>query len=171
MSIFFVVSGMNFDLRILKEVGVAGLVYFLVRIVGKYLGASLGCRFTGFPAKIRDNLGLALIPQAGVAIGLAFMGQRLLPAEFGNLLLTIILASSILYELTGPVAAKAALFRSGAIAANAKKDWVRQEYGVIDWPRPIDWFRRRRSDTAEASAVTEEKSHRKSEKHSKGTAR
>ncbi len=72
------------------------------------------------PAKTRDWLGVTLIPQAGVAIGLAFLGCRLLPAETGEMLLTIILSSSVLYELIGPACAKAALFRrSGAIDKEA----------------------------------------------------
>ncbi|MEG2939486.1 MAG: cation:proton antiporter, partial [Oscillospiraceae bacterium] len=56
-----------------------------------------------------------LVPQAGVAIGLAFLGQRILPPDIGSLLLTIILSSSVLYELIGPVSAKAALRLSGVI--------------------------------------------------------
>ena len=86
-----------------------------MRILGKYGGAFLGCAITKTDVKIRNYLGLALIPQAGVAIGLAFLGQRMLPEEMGNLFLTIILASSVLYELTGPICAKAALILSGAI--------------------------------------------------------
>ena len=64
---------------------------------------------------VRNYLGLALIPQAGVAIGLAFLGERMLPSDKGDLLLTIILASSVLYELVGPACAKGALFMSGSI--------------------------------------------------------
>ena len=73
-------------------------------------------------------MGLALIPQAGVVIGLAFLGQRLLPAEIGNLLLTIILSSSVLYELVGPASAKLSLlpFRNNQ---EGNKAGSRQEYG------------------------------------------
>lgn len=63
-------------------------------------------------------MGLALIPQAGVAIGLAFLGQRLLPQETGNLMLAIILSSSVLYEMIGPVCAKLALVFSGSIPSD-----------------------------------------------------
>lgn len=66
-------------------------------------------------------MGLALIPQAGVAIGLAFLGQRLLPEEMGKLLLTIILSSSVLYEMVGPVCAKMSLFLSGSITTEKMK--------------------------------------------------
>lgn len=115
MSIFFVLSGMNLDITAFKTLGIIGVVYFVVRIVGKYFGAYAGCAIAGTKKNIRDNLGLALIPQAGVAIGLAFLGQRLLPVNLGNDLLTIILSSSVLYELIGPISAKFALIRSGAI--------------------------------------------------------
>ena len=115
LSLFFVVSGMNLDVGALAAFGSIGVVYFLVRIVGKYAGAWLGCAATGMDRKSRDYLGLALVPQAGVAIGLAHLGRRILPGEYGSLLMTIILASSVLYELIGPACAKLALFRSGVI--------------------------------------------------------
>lgn len=115
MSLFFIVSGMNLDLYVLGKVGVIGVSYFMIRIVGKYLGTYLSCLFTGTDRKIRNYMGLALIPQAGVAIGLAFLGQRLLPAETGRFMLTIILSSSVLYEIIGPICAKLALFLSGSI--------------------------------------------------------
>jgi hypothetical protein len=99
-----------------------GVVYFIVRIVGKYLGAYLGCTWTNTTDKVRDYLGLALIPQAGVAIGLAFLGRRMLPTATGNMLLTIILSSSVLYELIGPVCAKFALIHSGSIKKEKLQD-------------------------------------------------
>lgn len=115
MSIFFIVSGMNLDMNALKTVGAVGVSYFLIRIVGKYLGTYLSCLVMGTTKEIRNYMGFALIPQAGVAIGLAFLGQRMLPPETGSLMLTIILSSSVLYEMVGPVSAKAALFLSGSI--------------------------------------------------------
>ena len=121
MSIFFVLSGMNLDVGALSAFGIVGIVYFLVRIVGKYLGAYLGCLAVKSEKPIRNYLGVALIPQAGVAIGLAYLAKRILPDEIGNLLMTIILASSVLYELIGPACAKFALIRSGAIKKEALK--------------------------------------------------
>ena len=116
MSVFFIVSGMNLDVRALATVGVVGISYFIVRIVGKYLGTYISCALTGTSREIRNYMGLALIPQAGVAIGLAFLGQRLLPPETGKLMLTIILSSSVLYEMVGPISAKVALLLSGSIS-------------------------------------------------------
>lgn len=115
MSVFFIVSGMNLDLRSLYVAGAAGVAYFFVRIAGKYFGAYAGCALTHTDSGIRNWLGAALIPQAGVSIGLAFLARRILPPDSGNLLVTIILSSSVLYELIGPACAKLALFASGSV--------------------------------------------------------
>ena len=123
LLLFFFRSGLSFDLgSLLGNSGmigavpllVIGVVYFLVRILGKYLGAWAGCRLAGKPAKVRNWLGLALIPQAGVAIGLAALGARELGGEMGHALETIILSSSVLYELIGPGSAKLSLYLSGS---------------------------------------------------------
>ena len=123
LLLFFFRSGLSFDLGSLlgnsESIGSVpllwiGVAYFLVRILGKYLGAWLGCRFAGKPPKVRNFLGLALIPQAGVAIGLAALGARELGGELGHALETIILSSSVLYELIGPGSAKLSLYLSGA---------------------------------------------------------
>lgn len=121
MLLFFVVSGMSLDVKLLAGFGLVGIGYFLVRIAGKYLGAWLGCALTHREEKIRIYLGAALVPQAGVAIGLAYLSQRILPERIGSLLMSIILASSVLYELIGPACAKFALFRSGAIPPEKKE--------------------------------------------------
>lgn len=121
LLLFFVRSGMSFKLDALVSTegalnGVPLLVigggYFLVRILGKYQGAWLGCWAVGKDKLVRNYLGLALIPQAGVAIGLAALGARTLGGSMGEDLQTIILASSVLYELIGPGCAKLALYLS-----------------------------------------------------------
>ena len=121
LLLFFVRSGLNFKLDVLVNssgsVGttpliVIGILYFFFRIVGKYAGAFLGCLAVGKPKETRNYLGLALIPQAGVAIGLAALGARTLGGDDGIALNTIILASSVLYELIGPACAKLALYLS-----------------------------------------------------------
>ena len=116
MLLFFVMSGMSMNLSSFATVGLVGVVYFVVRIVGKYGGAYLGCLVTKKSPQVKNYLGLALIPQAGVAIGLAFMGERMLPNGVGSTFLSIILCSSVLYEMAGPGLAKLALFKSGAIS-------------------------------------------------------
>ena len=121
LLLFFVRSGMNFKLDALFSASgslngvpliAVGVGYFLVRILGKYVGAWLGCAAVKKDRLVRNYLGLALIPQAGVAIGLAALGARTLGGVMGSDLETIILASSVLYELLGPGCAKLALYLS-----------------------------------------------------------
>lgn len=128
LLLFFVRSGVSFDLKALvssSSIGsvpiiVIGVVYFFVRIIGKYAGAYLGSLIVKKDKKVRNYLGLALIPQAGVAIGLAAMGARTIGGEVGAALETIILASSVLYELIGPACAKLSLFLSKSYDPNNK---------------------------------------------------
>ena len=121
LLMFFVRSGLSFQLDLLFSpsslIGgvsliVVGVLYFLVRIAGKYTGAFAGCAAGKKPKTVRNYLGLALIPQAGVAIGLAALGARTLGGDMGSALNTIILASSVLYELIGPGCAKLSLYLS-----------------------------------------------------------
>lgn len=121
LLLFFVRSGLSFNLSALVNssaaVGatpllVVGIVYFFIRIVGKYSGAFIGSKIAKKPKEVSNYLGLALIPQAGVAIGLAALGARTLGGETGVALETVILASSVLYELVGPACAKLSLYLS-----------------------------------------------------------
>lgn len=123
LLLFFFRSGLSFDLgSLFGNTGALGAVplliigisYFLVRIIGKYIGAWTGCHLAKKDPKVRNYLGLALIPQAGVAIGLAALGARELGGEMGHALETIILSSSVLYELIGPASAKLSLYLSGS---------------------------------------------------------
>ncbi len=127
LLLFFVRSGINFNLdSLFKPSGsigtvsliLIGIIYFIVRIIGKYAGAFLGCWQVKKPKEVRNYLGLALIPQAGVAIGLAALGARTLGGEQGSALETIILASSVLYELIGPACAKLSLYLSKSYSTN-----------------------------------------------------
>ncbi len=122
LLLFFVLSGMRMNVPALATAGVIGIAYFFVRILGKYAGAYIGARVSGASMEIRRFLGLALVPQAGVSIGLAVLGQRILPYESGVLLSTIILSSGVLYEMVGPACAKLSLFLSHTVQRPAKKD-------------------------------------------------
>lgn len=115
MLLFFVLSGMRLNVPMLATAGMIGVGYFFVRIIGKYVGAYAGAVVSGASTVIRNYLGLALVPQAGVSIGLAALGQRILPAGAGALLSTIILSSGVLYEMVGPASAKMALLLSHTI--------------------------------------------------------
>lgn len=115
LLIFFVVSGMNFDITLLGSIGLVGLCYFLTRIVGKVGGTYLGGMVTKQDKQTKLYLGLALIPQAGVSIGLSAIACRVLSTETATLVSTIILTSGILYELVGPLSAKFAIFKCSQI--------------------------------------------------------
>ena len=142
LLLFFVRSGASFKLDALVSTSSIGatpliviaIVYFFVRMIGKYVGSFLGCMVTKKDHKIRNYLGLALIPQAGVAIGLAAMGARILGGEMGSSLETIILASSILYELIGPVCAKLSLYLNHSY----NKTGLEETKDVIENEQKID---------------------------------
>ena len=125
LLLFFALSGLRLNIPSLATAGVIGVAYFFVRIAGKYAGASSGAALCRADPSIIKYLGLALTPQAGVSIGLAVLGQRMLPAAEGTMLATIILSSAVLYELTGPACAKLALLRSGAIPHPATRQPAR----------------------------------------------
>jgi len=115
LLIFFVVSGMKLDLQMIRVTGIMGVAYFFIRFIGKYVGSFTGAAALKLGTPVRNYLGMALTPQAGVSIGLAALGQRLLPPDSAVLLNTIILSSAVLYEMTGPALAKASLYLSGAV--------------------------------------------------------
>lgn len=139
MLCFFVMSGMRFNLKSFTDmtrVGIAplfvvSLVYFFARIIGKYLGAYLGGLSTKSDKKITRYLGLGLIPQAGVAIGLSIMGAEAIGGSDGVALQTIILASSVLYELVGPGSAKLGLYLSKSYSTDID-ELVPQEMVVAE---------------------------------------
>lgn len=127
LLVFFVRSGMTLNLSALFTsggsisaipLGLVGVIYFVVRVLGKYGGAYLGSLITKKPKTIRNYLGLGLVPQAGVAIGLAALGARALTnygaPELGDALYTIIIAAGVLHEIFGPASAKFALYKTGS---------------------------------------------------------
>ncbi len=113
LTLFFVLSGMRLQLAALASIGAVGIVYFVTRIIGKYGGATLGSIVARSTPENKKYLGLALIPQAGVSLGLAALGSRILESyghdEYAIMLTTIIVAAGVLYEIFGPPAAKFSL--------------------------------------------------------------
>ena len=122
---FFVISGASLDLSIffngsgLIIVGIA-FTYIVARVVGKWFGAYAGASITKSEPKIKKYLGFTLIPQAGVAIGLATTAGKLFSlreetALTGVLVVAIILTSTLVYEIVGPMVSKFALSKAGEI--------------------------------------------------------
>ncbi|HSP48335.1 MAG TPA: cation:proton antiporter [Clostridiaceae bacterium] len=117
---FFTIAGVDVNFGVLKGVGLIGVGYVIFRVVGKLLGAYAGARLTNAPEVVQKYLGFTLIPQAGVAIGLSMVAERVLPGETGLAIKTIILGATVIYELVGPVIAKMALVKAGAIVLEEK---------------------------------------------------
>lgn len=113
-TLFFVISGAELDLHVLSTVGILGLLYILARSLGKYFGARVGASVVKSEPKIRKYLGLTLLPQAGVAIGMAQVVITKLP-EYGAEIRAVVLCATLVYELIGPVITRIALERSGEI--------------------------------------------------------
>ncbi len=114
---FFTLSGADLQLSMLRKVGVLGIGYIVFRVIGKVLGAYVGARIARTPEKVQKYLGFTLIPQAGVAIGLSLLAEEALPG-MGSELRNIILGSTVVYELLGPIIAKQALKKAGEISTS-----------------------------------------------------
>ena len=108
---FYVLAGANLDIGLLGSLGLIGSVYIISRIFGRIGGAYAGAVIAGTEQSIRRYMGLALMAQAGVAIGLAMMAKASLPHTGGAILNTII-ATTVVYEIFGPIAARYALLKA-----------------------------------------------------------
>ena len=108
---FYVLAGANLDIGLLGSLGLIGSVYIISRIIGRIGGAYAGAVIAGTEQSIRRYMGLALMAQAGVAIGLAMMAKASLPHTGGAILNTII-ATTVVYEIFGPIAARYALLKA-----------------------------------------------------------
>ena len=111
---FFFLSGAGLDVRLIPQVGVIGIIYIIFRVVGKVLGTAIGGKISHASPKIQKYLGFTLVPQAGVAIGLATTAMKVVP-EHGPGIKTVILCGTVIYELIGPVITKLALKSAGEI--------------------------------------------------------
>jgi Kef-type K+ transport system membrane component KefB len=111
---FFVVSGAELDITFLPKVGLIGVLYIVFRVAGKVLGASIGAIIMKAPSTVKNYIGLTLIPQAGVAIGLSLIAARALP-EYGQTIRAVVLCATLIYELIGPAITKIGLQKAGEI--------------------------------------------------------
>ena len=115
--LFFVLSGAELDFSILLTVGIPGVIYIIARSAGKYFGAFTGAAMSHADPKVRKYLGVTLLPQAGVAIGMAQMvAASDLPQTLSAQVVTVALFATLVYELAGPVLTKLALAKAGEIS-------------------------------------------------------
>jgi Kef-type K+ transport system membrane component KefB len=110
--LFFVLAGLHFDFGALKVAGLLAILVVLTRFAGKYLGVRVGGAISGAPEAVRKYLGLALLPKAGVTIGLALLAERAFP-NFGAVIFNAILASVVINELIAPLLVRFAIIKTG----------------------------------------------------------
>ena len=112
--LFFVISGAELDLQILANpvTIMLGVIYIVARSAGKYYGSAVSCRMTGQSRPITDNLGITLLPQAGVALGMALTAATL---PDGAMARNVVLFAVLIYELVGPMLTKRSLLAVGEI--------------------------------------------------------
>jgi Kef-type K+ transport system membrane component KefB len=119
--LFFTLVGARFQLALLPTMGLLGMAYVLLRSTGKFVGAWLGGNLGGAEPAVRNNLGLGLLSQAGVAIGLALASADrfcVLGEEgevLGSLVLSVITATTFVVQIAGPIGVKFAISRAGEI--------------------------------------------------------
>jgi Kef-type K+ transport system membrane component KefB len=118
MVFFFVLAGDSLEVGALAEIGLVGIVYLLARIAGKILGAWTGARVSHADKDVQRWMGAALLPQAGVAIGMALLAADRFP-EYQPIILPVILGSTVFFELVGPVFTRMALNRTGHVTTDA----------------------------------------------------
>lgn len=117
---FFTLAGASLNLKILMEVGTLGLGYIIARAAGKIIGASLGAKAVNADDAVVKYLGLGLLPQGGISIGLSMIVKQQLP-ELSTAIITIIMFSVLVYEVSGPIFAKIAIDKAGEIDGRIKK--------------------------------------------------
>ena len=109
---FFVLAGLHFDLSVMKFAGILALLIVITRCLGKYMGVRVGAGISHAPDNVKNYLGLALLPTAGVAVGLVLLASIQFPT-FGTLMLNAVLAATIINELIAPPLSKYAIFKAG----------------------------------------------------------
>ncbi|MEJ1337244.1 MAG: cation:proton antiporter [Candidatus Sedimenticola sp. (ex Thyasira tokunagai)] len=111
MVIFFMLAGASLEIGMLAELGLVGAVYLLTRIIGKLLGAWIGAKISDASDDMRHWMGFALMPQAGVAIGMALLAANQFP-EYRQSILSIVISTTVFFEIIGPIFTRLALRRT-----------------------------------------------------------
>ncbi|MEF8833881.1 MAG: cation:proton antiporter [Halofilum sp. (in: g-proteobacteria)] len=112
MLLFFVLAGASLHIEALIGIGSLGIGYVVLRLAGKMAGAALGARIAGAEPAIQRWTGVALMPQAGVALGLALLADQRFP-QLGETLLPLVIAATVIFELLGPAGTRLAITRAG----------------------------------------------------------
>lgn len=110
---FFVLAGARLDIYMLPKIGIIGAAYLLFRILGKVFGASIGATISKAPETVKKYIGFGLFSQVGVAVGLAIIvSKEFKGTDLGSLVITILLATTVVTELVGPLFTKMAVIKA-----------------------------------------------------------
>ena len=139
ITLFFVLSGAALEFGVFADISVIliGLVYIIIRSLGKYLGAHWSSVLAKSPEPVRKWLGITLLPQAGVALGMCATAYRVLGGPEGTLIRNIVLFSVLIYELIGPSLTKMALTKAGDIQAKSPELLSRREKRLSEITKPV----------------------------------
>jgi len=113
--LFFVLAGANLEINLLAQLGKIGIFYFLLRVIGKYFGTYVGAIISRADNDVKRYLGIAQMPQAGVALGMALIAKSEFSGTMGSMIFTTVAATTIFYEIIGPYFVKIALQRSNQL--------------------------------------------------------
>ena len=139
ITLFFVLSGAALDFSVFADLSVVliGVVYILFRSMGKILGAHWSSSLAKSPETVRKWLGITLLPQAGVALGMCSTAYRVLGGAEGTLIRNIVLFSVLIYELVGPSLTKWALTKAGDIQAKSPDMLTRRQRRLQEITKPV----------------------------------
>ncbi len=112
--LFFTLAGMGLDIKVLATVSTLGIGYILARALGKIIGAGVGAVALKESKTIQKYLGLSLLTQGGISIGLSSIVANELP-QFSESIITVILFSVLVFEIMGPIFAKIAITKAGEV--------------------------------------------------------
>jgi Kef-type K+ transport system membrane component KefB len=114
MILFFVLAGASLHLDALMQAGLLGTAYVFCRVAGLVVGARISGRFCHADKRIRNWMGIALMPQAGVALGMALIAGQHFP-DFKESIITVVIGSTVVFELLGPIAMRRVLIHVGEV--------------------------------------------------------
>ena len=139
ITLFFVLSGAALDFTVFSDLSVViiGVVYIIFRSFGKIIGAHFSSVLAKSPETVKKYLGITLLPQAGVALGMCSTAYRVLGGAEGSLIRNIVLFSVLIYELVGPSLTKWALTRAGDIQAKSADMLTRRQRRLQEITKPV----------------------------------
>jgi len=130
---FFVLAGAHMEFsRLAFWVVIMIVVYVLCRAVGKIVGSGFGARYSRAPAAVRKYLGICLLPQAGVAIGLAILAGQQFGAELGKIIIMVVMTATFFMEIFGPMFVKVGVKKAGEVGMNVTEEDLIKTYTVKD---------------------------------------